>query len=323
MDDVAKPADDLKPIADLGTAEAPKPADEAKQPDKASMAYPIGFIKDPFDEDAFKKAQDEHLEALQKLYGLDKYTVLFLLDEIDDLASWHSNRLYKAASKAKSEKPILLIVHSRGGSIEDGYLISKTCKRLSKDRFVVAVPRKAKSAATLLSLGADEIHMGLMSQLGPIDPQIRGWPAQAIKNALQIISDLACKHPDAAKMLGQYLAEKLDLNILGYFERINESAQQYAERLLMGKALAPDKTASGLASHFVNHYKDHGFVIDFDEARSLLGDKMVKQESTEYQFANSIFESFDLVRFVLGFVANKDADLVGDIGGTRVFDKKK
>ncbi len=309
--------DETKPIGE------PTPANDDKAHDKADMAYPLDFIKEPFDVHAFKQAQLEHLEALQKHHKLERYKVLFLLDEDDPLGSWHSNRIYSSASIGRGERPILLVIHNKGGSIEDAYLISKTCKRLAKDKLVVAVPRKAKSAATLLSLGADEIHMGLMSQLGPIDPQVRGWPALGIKNALEVISELACKHPDASKLLGEYLAAKLDLNILGWLERITESAQQYAERLLMGKPLPHDKTTAALASHFVNHYKDHGFVIDFDEARSLLGDKIVKHETAEYQFSNAVFESFDLVRFVLGIVAGKDADLVGGIADTRVFDKKK
>gem|GEM_PF-6064967 len=33
-------------------------------------------------------------------------------------------------------------------------------------------------------------------------------------------------------MLAKYLSYKLDLRILGYFERVTESAVQYAQRLL-------------------------------------------------------------------------------------------
>ena len=155
---------------------------EPERIDPTSSRFVIGPIKEPFDEDAFKKVMEEHLTALAQKHGLGDYTVLYLLDGQDELSSWHSNRLYKAASAAQKQKPILLILYSLGGSIEAGYLISKTCKRLSNGKFVVAVPRKAKSAATLLSLGADEIHMGLMSELGPIDPQIGGFPALGIKN---------------------------------------------------------------------------------------------------------------------------------------------
>lgn len=295
-----------------------------KEIDQLSTGYVLEWIKDPFDERAFTKAVDEHLIALSQKHNVNNYTILYLLDGQDELSSWHSNRIYKAASSAQKQAPILLVLHNLGGSIEAGYLISKTCKRLANDKFVVTIPRKAKSAATLLSLGADEIHMGLMSELGPIDPQFGGLPALGLKNALEILSELACKHPGASKMLGDYILGKLDLRILGYFERINESAIQYAERLLAGKTLPAKKTPQSLADHFVNHYKDHGFVIDFDEARDLLGDNIIKQESPEYAFANAVYESFDLIRYVLGYVLNKDADLVG-LGGTtvRVFDRKK
>lgn len=296
---------------------------EPKKIDPAESAYVIEFIREPLDEDRLKKALSGHFDALAKKHGAGEYTVLYLLDAEDDITSWHSNRIYNAASAAKRTNDILLVVHSPGGSIEPAYLISKTCKRLAKEKFVVAVPRKAKSAATLLALGADEIHMGLMSELGPIDPQIGGFPALGVRNALEILAQLSCQYPNASKMLADYIQAKLDLRILGYFERINESAMQYAERLLAAKSLPEKWTPQTLANHFVNYYKDQGFVIDHDEARELLGDAVVKQESMEYSFANAVYESFDFLRFVLGMVAKKDLDIVGGSQGAfRVFNRK-
>jgi hypothetical protein len=62
-----------------------------------------------------------------------------------------------------------LFIYSRGGLITAPstilHLLRKHCKKLS-----VLVPYKAHSAATLISLGADEIVMGEMGQLSPIDP---------------------------------------------------------------------------------------------------------------------------------------------------------
>jgi ClpP class serine protease len=69
----------------------------------------------------------------------------------------------------------LLIVNSPGGRVEPAYLISKSLKSIAHKHFSVAIPRRAKSAATLLALGADQIHMGMISQLGPIDPQDKGF----------------------------------------------------------------------------------------------------------------------------------------------------
>lgn len=292
--------------------------------DPSDDAYLVSAIKEPFDEARFKRIFSEHLDALATKHQVDSYTIIYLLDGEDSLSSWHSDRVYKAASKAPKEKDILLIVHSPGGSIESGYLIAKTCKRLSKEHFVVAVPRKAKSAATLLALGADQIHMGLLSQLGPIDPQFGGLPALGMKNALEILSDLACRYPGASQMLSEYISDKLDLRILGYFERANESAGQYAERLLTNKSLPQGRTPASLATHFVNHYKDHGFVIDYDEAEDLLGADLIKKETKEYKFSNAVYQSFEFAEFLLRvIVGDKALDIVGQSNEIRVFTKKR
>ena len=95
-------------------------------------------------------------------------------------------------------------------------------------------------------------------------------------------------------------------------------------RFPRGKPLPKGTDAKKVSEHFVNHYKDHGFVIDADEATRLLGDEMIKQETKEYSFANAVYESLDLCRFLLGVVDKKDMDLVGDLGdGIHLRPKKK
>jgi len=70
---------------------------------------------------------------------------------------------------------INLLLHSPGG---DGTIIEKMvdmCRsHLSGQnrKLRVIVPNIAKSAATVLALGADQILMGYCSELGPIDPQV-------------------------------------------------------------------------------------------------------------------------------------------------------
>jgi hypothetical protein len=74
-----------------------------------------------------------------------------------------------------SAEQINLIMHSPGG---DGTIVEKMvdmCRsHLSgKNRqFRVIGPNIAKSAATVLTLGADKVLMGYCSELGPIDPQV-------------------------------------------------------------------------------------------------------------------------------------------------------
>ena len=267
------------------------------------------------DIDSIRDAITKHALSLASKHGLDSYKILVLHDERDSISSWHSNRIYTGASNGDLDKDILLVVTSTGGSIEPAYLISKTCKRLSSSRFVVAVPRKAKSAATLIALGADEIHMGLLSELGPVDPQIGGYPALGTQHALNVLAKLACSFPEASNMLATVLNKKLDLRDLGYMDRISESAVQYAERLLSGKEFPDGKTAQSLADHFVNHYKDHSFVIDVDEATELLGSDIVKRRTAEYGFANDLYTSLDIFRLVLGWEKKHELDFVGSLEG--------
>jgi hypothetical protein len=64
-----------------------------------------------------------------------------------------------------------LLLYSAGGITMAGWglvnLIREYCKR-----FCVLIPFKAHSTATLMALGADEIVMGSMGQLSPVDPSI-------------------------------------------------------------------------------------------------------------------------------------------------------
>lgn len=70
---------------------------------------------------------------------------------------------------------INLLIHSPGG---DGTITEKIvdiCRSHlvgTNRKLRVIVPNFAKSAATILALGTDEIIMGYTSELGPIDPQV-------------------------------------------------------------------------------------------------------------------------------------------------------
>src|SRR5579884_4219160 len=94
------------------------------------------------------------------------YNVICLLqDEGAAISRTTRDRIYAGLSKLDNSQPVLLVLASSGGEIAPAYLISKFCKEFS-GRFEVCVPRQAKSAATLISLGADRIHMGNISELG-------------------------------------------------------------------------------------------------------------------------------------------------------------
>jgi Serine dehydrogenase proteinase len=304
----------------------PATASEGTQAVPRSVALPVPAPPPPpksiFDEiyettdvNAPKQRIREDISQFIKDSGLDyTYDFVFLYDESGSISRFTSNRLYSAVTDHSHApgKPLFLLLHTNGGRVEPAYLISKCCKK-SAPKFVVAVPRFAKSAGTLLALGADEIHMGIISELGPIDPQIGEYPALGLGSAVEHIATLCKKHPDAVEMLAKYLASNLNLHDLGYFERVSESAVQYADRLLVGKKLPPGQTAAGIAQRFVYGYKDHGFVIDRDEALEILGPEIVKSDSSEYKLANRIQEYLDSASLAYRVFQNHSCKILGDL----------
>ena len=195
-----------------------------------------------------------------------------------------------------------MILYSNGGDIGAAYLIGKLCREHSNECFVIAVPRAAKSAATLLACAADEVHMGSLSELGPIDPQIDRLPALGLKNSIEHIAQLVKKTPEASEMFARYLHSSLKLIDLGYYERVAESAMQYAERLLATHSDKLAKPVADIANELVYSYKDHGFVIDKTEALSIFGPNVIKHNTPIYALANDIYKTLNLINSFLDWL---------------------
>lgn len=226
---------------------------------------------------------------------LANYTIVVLYDD-HSLTRFAADRMYSALAATDKAKPILLVLNSSGGDVAAAYLIAKLCREHTTATFEVAIARRAKSAATLICCGADRIHMGSLSELGPIDPQFGAIPALALKHSVEHIAQLAANHPAASGMFSDYLAKSLRVEALGFFERVAESAVQYAVRLLNWRSNAPEnKDNEAIARRLVYAYKDHGFVIDSREAIEIFGEQIVANDTDEYQLSNALFGSLDLV----------------------------
>jgi Serine dehydrogenase proteinase len=289
----------------------------------AAISAPSPPEEDPFD--AFKTGDRKKIApvlaamfaaVLAKHLHMRDYCLLAIFDQHTSITNYELDRIYNGlkAHNADRQKDVLLLLMSTGGSIEPAYQISKLCKSFAKTKFIVCVPRYAKSAATLISLGADEVHMGMLGHLGPIDPQIGGLPALAIARALDTLAELVERHPASADMLASYLKEKLPVEQIGYYERAAESAVQYGQRLLETKHLSilADEPAA-LAHSLVHDYKDHGFVIDFEEATERLGAGWILRGTKEEAFAEAFYEMFDFAEYLARTACKKNLALIGSL----------
>jgi hypothetical protein len=78
---------------------------------------------------------------------------------------------YRHLEKIGKTKKIALFLYSTGGDTMVPWRLVNLIREYC-DQFVVLVPYKAHSAATLICLGADEIVMTKMAELSPIDPSV-------------------------------------------------------------------------------------------------------------------------------------------------------
>src|SRR5262249_27771229 len=134
-----------------------------------------------------------------------------------------------------------LILESPGG---DGTQVEKFVSlcRNQCECFRAIIPNEAKSAATLIALGADEIVMGPLSGLGPIDAQIPAVVAgitryvsaqsfiDARDGALQQYSERKQNGMDLEPIL--QMITTLDLPFIAACERLMEFGRDVGKKLL-------------------------------------------------------------------------------------------
>jgi hypothetical protein len=189
-------------------------------------------------------------------------------------------------------KPLVLIIESPGGQADSAYRIA-CFLRQHCGGFLAIVPAFAKSAATLLTLGADKIILSPHAELGPLDVQIFDPNREDLGSALNEVQALerlnafALKAADEGMMLFtsrsgksldkllpqvlhfvaemvKPLFEKIDTVHYTQMSRLLKVAEEYAIRLLEPRY--PIKRAEEIARQLVNGYPEHGFFINREEA---------------------------------------------------------
>ena len=84
----------------------------------------------------------------------------------------------------RSPESIGLVIHTLGGTILAVDHIAHMLRHV-QGKVTVYVPYMALSGGTMIALAADEIVMEPSAILGPVDPQIDGWPAVGILEVVE------------------------------------------------------------------------------------------------------------------------------------------
>jgi hypothetical protein len=194
-----------------------------------------------------------------------------------------------------------LVIDSVGGDIHAAYQLVSFLRQRA-ERLIACVPRYARSAATLLCVGADLIILDELAALGPLDAQVyegstelgqkyssalnpfkalerlRAFSLETLQDAAEILwasgvhrTDDVLKHAmEFVRVTAAPLFDKIETHRLGEFSQALAIGEEYGRRLLA-------QTASGLSeerreeivSRLVHQYPSHEYVIDRAELQGL------------------------------------------------------
>ncbi len=149
-----------------------------------------------------------------------------------------SERILRAVRLTPDDMPIDLIIHTPGGLVLAAEQIATALVR-HKGKVTVIVPHFAMSGGTFIALAADEIIMDPNAVLGPVDPQLGGFPAASIvktvkEKPLEKVEDKTLIMADVSEKALQQVRKKV-AQILIEKGMEKEKAERIAEELSQGK----------------------------------------------------------------------------------------
>jgi len=219
-------------------------------------------------------------------------------------------------AKRKSENVILALA-TPGGDAHAGFRIARALQHCY-GTFNALVPRYCKSAGTLILIGAKRLYLADMSELGPLDVQIKkGDEIVGSSSGLDIFQAVSYLQGQAMTGFRTYLIElnqdlglstklasdistrlalgmlepvaaQIDPMKLAEMQRATEIAFAYGNRL---NENSKNLKTDGLTK-LVTGYPSHGFVIDRKESKSLFID-VQRPSGVLLQFSDGLRASME------------------------------
>lgn len=166
------------------------------------------------------------------------------------------NAFMAAVHNLDRTKGLDLILHTPGGdAAATESLVDYLWTMFQKDIRVI-VPQLAMSAGTMIACASREIVMGKQSSLGPIDPQLRGVPAQAALEEFQLAIETIKKEPASVPLWQAVIAKYPPAFLIACNQALRWS-KQMATGWLLENMLAGDPEAATKANAIVGHLGDH------------------------------------------------------------------
>lgn len=161
------------------------------------------------------------------------------------------------------DKGLDLILHTPGGGIAAAESLVDYLRRIFGKDVRAIVPHLAMSAGTMIACSCKSIVLAKHSNLGPIDPQLNGLPAAAVKKEIEKALLEIKADPDALKVW-QFILSKYNPTFIGQCEQAVDWAEAFVKKALMENMLYGDPEADEKSKKIVKALSD----IDANKSHS-------------------------------------------------------
>lgn len=221
--------------------------------------------------------------------------------------------LYEHLQKLRPIKKLDLFLYSTGGVTMAAWGIVNMIREFCNN-FSVIIPFKAYSTATLIALGANEILMGKLGQLGPVDPsvqtpfnpQIPGVkPGQVLPISVEEVSSyimltkdkgyLNLQKEESLVEVLKELTSKIHPLSLGSVYRATEQIKMLSRKLLGFHMDGNDnKKIEEIVNKLTKALYSHDYIINRREAKNELMLKVKEIEKVSKILETNTYELFKL-----------------------------
>jgi Serine dehydrogenase proteinase len=222
----------------------------------------------------FTAQHSERYARQQLIRAYENATGANLVVMLDQIFPPNMTYLEELIFDCEKTKPLHVLLASPGGDGETAIRMVRSMQTRCSE-LTVLVPDMAKSAATLLCLGADNILMGPAGDLGPVDPQfqIGGRSLASAKEIVAAIDEAERRVKESPETFPLFAGLLSDVNML-----MVEQARSALDRTeaLVREALSCCETRSSkdvntltvaLKAPLIDEPKSHSAVIDVKAAQ--------------------------------------------------------
>lgn len=191
--------------------------------------------------------------------------------------------LYRCLRLLGHREQLDVVVSTNGGSIQAARQLLFLLREFT-DKLNVLVPRRARSAGTLLCLGADELVLGPLAELGPIDANMGAEMSteSGVHGGMISAEDIRLFRamarewfhvdgPDDGIQLLALVASRVSPTSISSLYRFDKMVRAIAEEILETQMTGEenaDKRAA-IIGQLVEGYQSHDAVISRKDARAL------------------------------------------------------